>query len=357
MNIGETCTGSRGPGGKAKAAAAQFQHDDILTHGLESIFGTRSQTPIDLSQCRVEPHLYRFVVLKKGRQMFKILLVPLFGQDGDKEALEAAYELLPDEGGHLNCLYVHDDAAAITSFVQADAMGAPVVTPQLIDMLNEDARAQKAKARRTFDHFCETHGLNDRASPGVAPSASWNEISADMVESISQAARYNDAVILKRGPEFADPSLASVGGIAIGGGRAVLLFPEHWQPRPIRCAVVAWKDAPEAARAVSLALPVLQQARHVFIFSASETNKLENTERSARACGAFLRAHGLDSEIRCMESDEEDAKSLIFAEAAGVGADLIVMGAYGRSRLREFVFGGFTRRALAESAIPLMLVH
>ena len=252
---------------------------------------------------------------------------------------------------------MHDDAAAITSFVQTDAMGIPVVTPHLIDVLNEDARAQKAKARRMFDHFRETHGLNDRASPGVAPSASWNEISADMVESISQAARYNDAVILKRGPEFADPSLASVGGIAIGGGRAVLLFPEHWQPRPIRCAVVAWKDAPEAARAVSLALPVLQQARHVFIFSASETNKLENTERSARACGAFLRAHGLDSEIRCMESDEEDAKSLIFAEAAGVGADLIVMGAYGRSRLREFVFGGFTRRALAESAIPLMLVH
>jgi hypothetical protein len=248
-NIGETWTGSRGPGGKAKAAPPQFQHDDILTHGLESILGTRSQTPIDLSQCRVEPHLYRFVVPKKGHQMFKILLVPLFGQDGDKEALEAADELLLDEGGHLNCLYVHDDAAAITSFVQADAMGAPVVTPQLIDMLNEDARAQKAKARRTFDHFCETHGLNDRASPGVALSASWHEISGDMVESISRAARYNDAVVLKRGPEFTDPSLASVGGIAIGAGRAVLLFPKHWQPRPIRCAAVAWKDTPEAARA------------------------------------------------------------------------------------------------------------
>jgi nucleotide-binding universal stress UspA family protein len=292
-------------------------------------------------------------------QMFKTLLVPQFGQDDDQKTLQLASEILIGEGGHLNCLYVHDDAAAVAGCMQTDAMGVPVVTPQLINLLNEEASAQKKRAKQTFDRFCEKHGIAVQLLPGVtdALSASWHEISADIVGSVTQAARYNDAVVLKRGPKFSDPSLAGIGTIAIGSGRAAFLFPEHWQPRPIRCAVIAWKDAPEAARAVSLAVPVLKQAQRVFLFSASEDDKLESAGKSANACATFLRWHGIDPKIRCMESDEEDAKALIFTEAAGIAADVIVMGAYGHSRLREFTFGGFTRRALAESAIPLMLVH
>lgn len=291
--------------------------------------------------------------------MFKTLLIPLFGQNGDKETLELADEILRDAGGHLGCLYVHDDAAAVASCMQTDAMGVPIATPQLIAALNEEADNQKKKARRAFDRFCEKHAIRVQASPGGtdALSASWHEDNAEIVDSISCAARYHDAVIFKRGPKFADPSLASIGSITIGSGRAVLLFPEHWQPRPVRSVAVAWKDTPEAARAVGLALPVLKQSRHVFLFAASEGNQLDDAEKGLRACATFLRWHGIDAEIRCMESDEEDAKSLVFTEAAGAGAELIVMGAYGHSRMREFAFGGFTRRALAESAIPLMLVH
>jgi nucleotide-binding universal stress UspA family protein len=291
--------------------------------------------------------------------MFKTLLVPLFGQDGDQETLELAYEILRDSRGHLNCLYVHDDTAAVVSCIQTDAMGVPVITPQLVTILNEEALEQKTKAKKTFDRFCAAHQIDIQLSPAVTDtlSASWREINADPVEGISHAARFSDAVILRRGPKFSDPSSAGIGSIAIGAGRPVMLFPEHWHPRPIRCAIVAWKDTAEAARAVSMAMPVLQHARRVSIFSASEGNKLEDAERSAHACSGYLRRHGVDPEIRCLESDEEDAKSLLFAEAAAAGADLVVMGAYGHSRLRELAFGGFTRRALAESAVPLMLVH
>lgn len=291
--------------------------------------------------------------------MFKTLLIPQFGQDGDQKALELASEILIDEGGHLNCLYVHDDAAAIASCMQTDAMGVPVATPQLIDALNEEARDQKRRAKQTFDQFCAKNQVSVQVLP-CAPailSASWQELSADVVQSIAQAARYNDATVLRRGPKFADPSFTSIGSIAIGAGRPLLVYPEFSRRGPVRNIAVAWKDTPEAARAVNLALPILRQARQVSIFSASEDDKLEDAKKSADACARFLRWHNVDAEVRCMESDEADAKSMVFAEAAGVGADLIVMGAYGHSRMRELVFGGFTRRAISESSVPLMLVH
>ena len=89
--------------------------------------------------------------------MFKTVLVPLLGQGNDKETLEAAYEIMHSDGGHLDCLYVHDDAAEIVSCIQTDALGVPVATPELIDMLNREALAQKAKSHQIFDHFCQSH--------------------------------------------------------------------------------------------------------------------------------------------------------------------------------------------------------
>ena len=290
--------------------------------------------------------------------MFKIVLVPLLGLGGDKDVLETARQVMLDSGGHFDCLYVHDDAAAIVSCIQTDAMGVPVSSPELIDALNREARAQKAQARQTFDHFCQTHGIVGQGLPGAGRlSASWREVSDDVAVTISQASHFSDAVILKRNPKPLEPTFADIGRIVISSGRPVLAYPEDWRPRPIRRVAIAWKDTAEAARAISTAMPVMAQARQIFLFAASEGSDLKDTEKSAHACAAFLRWHGLDPEVHCMECDEEDAKSLVFATAAGVGTDLVVMGAYGHSRLREFAFGGFTRRVLSECSLPVMLVH
>ena len=290
--------------------------------------------------------------------MFKTVLVPLLGRGRDSEVLETAREVMLDMGGHLDCLYVHDDAADLIACMQTDAMGVPVTSPELITTLQQQALAQRAQARRAFDHFCQTRGIVSPTSPSAGRiSASWRDVSDNVPATVSEAAHYSDAVIIERTPKPLEMSPADLGSIVIGAGRPVLLFPEDWRPRPIRHVAIAWKDTPEAARAVSTALPVLLQARQVSLFAASEDYTLNAAEKSVHACAAFLRWHGIDPEIRCMESDEEDAKALVFAGAAGVGADLVVMGAYGHSRLRELAFGGFTRRVLLESALATMLVH
>lgn len=290
--------------------------------------------------------------------MFKTALVPLLGQENDKEALETAREIMLDDNGHLDCLYVRDDAAAIVSCIQTDALGVPVASPELIDALNREAEAQKARSRQAFDHFCHANGIVDQSSPGAGQlSAAWREMSADVPNAVLEAARYNDAVILKRSRNPLQMALSDLGRIVMGSGRPILIFPEDRLPRPVRRVAVAWKNTAEAARAVSAAIPIMAKAREIVLIAASEGSGLKETEKSLSACAAFLRWHGLDPRIRCMESDAEDAKSLVFAEAAGAGADLVVMGAYGHSRMQELVFGGFSRRVLSESNLPVMLVH
>ena len=108
--------------------------------------------------------------------MFKTALVPLLGQENDKEALETAREIMLDDNGHLDCLYVRDDAAAIVSCIQTDALGVPVASPELIDALNREAEAQKARSRQAFDHFCHANGIVDQSSPGAGQlSAAWRQ--------------------------------------------------------------------------------------------------------------------------------------------------------------------------------------
>ena len=291
--------------------------------------------------------------------MFKTLLVPLFGQAGDKEALELAYDVLGDEAGHINCLYVHDDAATIAASIQTDAMGVPIATPEFIAALNQECAALKIRGRQTFDRFCEAHRISNAApvASGGGHSTSWQEVNGGIVQGISRAAHCNDAVVLKRGPGFSEPTFVNIGKIAIAAGRPLLVFPDHWPHRPLRHIVIAWKDTPEAARAVSSALPLLKKAKRILIISASESDNLQTTEESANACAAFLRGHGLQAETRCIETKEEDAEYQVFSEAVVAEADLFVMGTYGHSRVQELIFGGFTRRALQESAIPLLLMH
>lgn len=212
--------------------------------------------------------------------MFKTVLVPLFGQGGDKQALETAREIMLDNGGHLDCLYVHDDAAAIISCIQTNAMGVPVASSGLIDALNQEAKTQKAQAHRIFDQFCQTYGIAGYSSPGGGQlSASWRDINDDVAATISQAAHYNDAVIFKRDPKSPEPALSDLGRILMSSGRPILIFPDDWQPRPIRRIAIAWKDTSETARAVSAAISVMAQARQTFLFAVTEDARLKDKKK------------------------------------------------------------------------------
>ena len=120
--------------------------------------------------------------------------------------------------------------------------------------------------------------------------------------------------------------------------------------------MVCWDGSRAAARAVGDALPFLKKAKQVEIVIVSDKPNKKD-EIPGADLGQHLARHGLKVEIKHMTSPDIDVASTILSYAADSNADMIVMGGYGHSRLREFVLGGATRSMLESMTVPVLMSH
>jgi nucleotide-binding universal stress UspA family protein len=118
--------------------------------------------------------------------------------------------------------------------------------------------------------------------------------------------------------------------------------------------LVAWNGSRESARALHDALPILRHARHVIVASVNDVP--EGRAGLEEAC-ALLAAHGITAETRRIPAGEVDVGDALLDAAADFGVDLLVMGCYGHSRAREFVWGGATRSLLRHMTVPVLFSH
>lgn len=173
---------------------------------------------------------------------------------------------------------------------------------------------------------------------------------------VTRRAQAVDLVILgQRTPDHAT-GLDAPQEVVLASGRPVLIVPyAGHRDRIGEVAVVAWNSSREAARAVQDALPLLA-------VSASVTVLLVNPEEEAEIDAAdqlvaHLARHGLNASKRVVRQDILAVSDTILAQVAGLGADLLVMGAYGHSRLREMILGGVTRDVLRHMSVPVLMAH
>jgi len=189
-------------------------------------------------------------------------------------------------------------------------------------------------------------------------SASWRELSGDEVEITITEARYHDLVVLGRPPQATALSLNGIGAVLVGSGRPLLLAPDRIPENLAPTVAIAWKDRPEAARAITAAAPLLAKAQKILVLSADEEDEKCSTRvASAERIAARFRRHGSTSEARLVVPAGRTVPAAIVETATASGADVLVMGGYGHSRLRELVFGGFTRHVLSASPLPVFLFH
>ena len=163
-----------------------------------------------------------------------------------------------------------------------------------------------------------------------------------------------------RSPAFSDAfSLASPKDLVMQAGRPLLVAPDRINWLDLRSVLVAWKDTPEARRAVADALPMLRKARDVAIVEIPE----EDDDRAAVMAGvsdvaAWLARHGVTATARAPEAVGSEPAAVQLERVAGdVGAGLIVAGAYGHSRFRELILGGVTQYLVTQTARCVLLSH
>jgi nucleotide-binding universal stress UspA family protein len=175
-------------------------------------------------------------------------------------------------------------------------------------------------------------------------------------------ARYADLLIVGQ----LDPDDTSSGlmaetrpeQLALSSGRPVLAVPYAGHFETVgRRVLVAWKPGREATRAVHDALPFLVGAEAVTVLVVDPKDDHGHGEEPGADIAGHLARHGVKVEVERTVSGEVSVADVILSRAADLGSDLIVMGAYGHSRLRELVLGGVTREILEHMTVPVLLSH
>jgi nucleotide-binding universal stress UspA family protein len=291
--------------------------------------------------------------------MLKSIFVPMNGSSQDGPALETALSAARLFESHLECARVRMTSDYLVwEGSLMDVVGG-VMEGDLISHLDKQDRERTTKALHTFKEFCEREkiAVADGPSGRVGVTARWQELRGHQVGEFVKEARFHDLIVVARNLlTETDPAVDFIGHMLLGSGRPILLASET-PPKSIgKTVVVAWKNTPEAARAVSAAMPILAQAEAVVVISALEDELPEEKGATAHKLAETLRWNGCNASSQPVEPEGRIAAAVL-SRAEALGADLLVMGGYGHSRLRQTVLGGFTRDILEGASLPVLLFH
>jgi nucleotide-binding universal stress UspA family protein len=211
----------------------------------------------------------------------------------------------------------------------------------------ERIRAELAKGGNWF-----------RAIAGDHRKPEWRSFLDFPAAIISREARSADLVIIGQ----TKWSLSEYGSVEAGDailqmGRPTLVVPEGVGSLQAKHVVIGWKDAREARRAVCDAIPFLREAERVTVVELCGPNEEKSAVEHVEDVARYLMRHRINSGTRVMLQEEGSAAAQLTRLAQNEGADLLVTGAYGHSRLGEWIFGGMTRDLLATSPICCLMSH
>ncbi len=147
--------------------------------------------------------------------------------------------------------------------------------------------------------------------------------------------------------------------VVFGSGRPCMILPDavrYARPPALKAVAVAWDFSRPAARAVADALPILQQAETVRAVTVSHEKSIDTT-RSSEQLAAHLLMHGVKVELDVVDAQGRPIGDVLEEYSSARNIDLLIMGAYGHSRIRDFVLGGATKSMLKKPPVPLLLSH
>jgi nucleotide-binding universal stress UspA family protein len=193
--------------------------------------------------------------------MIKTILVPATGTDRDNAVFASALTVARRFGAHLEFLHVRPDAAAMAVAMAADGGGATMIA-SLINQLEDDASRRAEKAKQIFQGFCEREGLvlQDAPVDSPGPSARWLRETGAEPYWVAEHGRVADLLVIGRAGEDEGVSLDTIEGALVDSGRPLLIPPAALVTAFPETIAIAWKATPEAARALTGALPFLSFA-------------------------------------------------------------------------------------------------
>lgn len=288
--------------------------------------------------------------------MFKYILVPATGAETDAPVFATALAVARLSAGHLAFLHIRSDVRQnLLAATSSMDMGAGGDYYGVIEALEQREVEGQARAIRAFRALCDKEQLTIPGGPSLGrPSADWTEATGQKVGLMAEYGRAADLIVLGRGGDGKVSERDVFEASLMQTGRPVLIAPPLASSQPMN-TVVAWKDKLEAARAVAAARPFIETADRVIILSVEEG--VELGEQSSDRLRKALSWHNPNTSVQRLDPDGRAPIEVLLDVVRAVKADLLVMGGYGHSRVREVIFGGFTRHVLNTADLAILMAH
>jgi nucleotide-binding universal stress UspA family protein len=277
---------------------------------------------------------------------YKDLLVHVDDTRSCPGRLQAAVDLAVAHEAHLTGVYIIADPSP-AAFVNGYA------PPDLLEMLQQRARE---RAEAALARFTEIASRNQISFETRIDRVLYTAIA----DALATNARYADlAIVGQADPDDAETPSYLPEEATLASGRPSLVIPYIGPPPTLGQRVtVAWNASREAARAVNDALPILERASAVDVVTVNPSDApFGDGEEPGADIALHLARHGIKVEVRRIETRDLDIANTILSHIADRDSDLLVMGAYGHSRLRELVLGGVTRTILRDMTVPVLMAH
>ena len=278
----------------------------------------------------------------------KTILVPMENHDAMQSALETALLLARRCDSYIEGFALR---WSINEFIVGDVMGGPP-----LETYRDDIAEEAKKAKQIFETFMQKHDVPRATETTESLSFGWLDDASEGESFIGSYGRVFDVIVMKRRDERSGPihDRAIESGL-FESGRPILLSPPS-PPRQIATNVlIAWNCSTEQARAIALAMPLLQKADRVTVLTVIGGTGVPgpSAEQSIR----HLKRNGITAKPMRVELDGRNTGEAILATAQSLGCDLLIKGAYTQSRLRQWIFGGATQHVLGNAALPVLLAN
>jgi len=225
-------------------------------------------------------------------------------------------------------------------------------SPDLIAAIFQNARrleAEAAAAREPFVQWAKVLGV-------VRPS--WHVAEGDVPDAMAQIATWHDLLVLDVNKDETWGSPSDVAMIVLATHLPTIVVSSDVREPRLECIALAWNGAPEAVRAIHASMPLLQRAKRVVLLRGEQRNSfLDITWKPPFEVETHLARHGIKFDERNIDTDDEHAGAALLEAASDVDANLLVMGAYGRTRFSEWALGGATRHVLNHARLPVFMRH
>lgn len=284
----------------------------------------------------------------------KTILVPLYGDKKEASALEVAFILGKQFGSHVRGLHVSPRPQEIF-------YGDPMIPMAgIIDSINKELKKQAKRAQTCFENIAAKHHIpiTKTLSPEHETVAAswWHKTDEDADKAVAEAGRMADVIIISRviTEQHEDYSTVVITAL-FETGRPVMLIPPGKTPESVgKNIVIAWDGSQHCVHAIAMANPLLLVADKVRIITVDE-GKQEGPK--AQDLINYLEFHNIKSDHVSIYKGNLSIGAALLDEAKKQQADLIVMGAYTHSRIRQMVVGGATSFMMAHAELPVFMMY